>query len=105
PPLCSPSSMIILFSSSPVISPTMANAARRSECMFKGKYAGLVIRRGHKRSIIALGHKILKTIFILLSRKEHYRDSTVDYEAMAVKRNAPRWISTLRRFGYLSVTA
>ncbi|MBF0419845.1 MAG: transposase, partial [Magnetococcales bacterium] len=83
----------------------MANAARRSECAFKGKYAGLVIRRGHKRSIIALGHKILKTIFILLSRKEHYRDSTVNYEALAVKRNAPRWIASLRRFGYLSVPA
>ena len=38
----------------------MANAARRSECMFKSKYAGLVIRRGHKRSIIAVGHKLLK---------------------------------------------
>ncbi len=41
----------------------MANATRRSECAFKGKYAGLVIRRGHKRSIIALGHKILKDHF------------------------------------------
>ena len=47
----------------------MANAARHSECMFKSKYAGLVIRRGHKRSIIALGHKLLKTIFVLL--REH----------------------------------
>jgi transposase len=83
----------------------MANAARRSECMFKSKYAGLVIRRGHKRSIIAVGHKLLKIIFILLSRKVHYRDSTIDYEALAVKRNAPRWIKALQRFGYVQVTS
>ncbi len=82
----------------------MANAARRSECMFKSKYAGLVIRRGHKRSIIAVGHKLLKTIFVLLSREVPYRDSTVDYEALAVKRNAPRWIKALQRFGYVQVT-
>ncbi|MFZ5776038.1 MAG: IS110 family transposase, partial [Thermodesulfobacteriota bacterium] len=69
----------------------MANAARRTRSVFRSKYEGLVIRRGHKRSIIALGHKLLKTIFILLSRKEPYRDSTVDYEELVVKRNAPRW--------------
>jgi len=79
----------------------MANAARRSECMFKGKYASLVIRRGHKRSIMALAHKILKIAFVLIDRKEVYRDSTVDYEALAVKRNAPRWIAKLRQFGML----
>ena len=79
----------------------MAHAASRSESMFKRKYAGVVIRRGHKRSIIALAHKILKIMFILLSRKVPYRDSTVDYEAMAVRRNAPRWINKLKQFGYL----
>ena len=79
----------------------MANAAKKTECMFKSKYAGLVIRRGHKRSIIALGHKLLKIMFVLLSRKVQYQDSTVDYEALAVKRNAPRWIKALRRFELL----
>ncbi|MEO5334861.1 MAG: hypothetical protein H7839_22850, partial [Magnetococcus sp. YQC-5] len=36
---------------------------------------------------IALGHKLLKIMFVLLSRKVPYRDSTVDYEALAIKRN------------------
>ncbi|MBF0629213.1 MAG: IS110 family transposase [Magnetococcales bacterium] len=83
----------------------MANAARHGQCMFKGKYAGLAIRRGHKRAIIALAHKILKIVFILLARKETYRDSTVDYEALAIKRNAPRWIAKLRQFGLLPTAA
>ena len=78
-----------------------ANAARRTKSMFQSKYASLVIRRGHKRSIIALGHKILKTVYILLSRKVPYHDSTVDYEELMVKRNAPRWIAALRRYELL----
>ena len=79
----------------------MAQAASRSESMFKRKYAGLVIRRGHKRSIIALAHKLLEIMFFMLSRKEPYRDSTVDYEELAVRKNAPRWIKKLIQFGYL----
>jgi len=37
----------------------------------------------------------------MISRGEYYRDSTIDYEEMAVKRNAPRWIKALRKFGYM----
>lgn len=79
----------------------MANAARRTTSGFKSKYTSLVIRRGHKRSIIALGHKLLKTIFVLLSRKTPYHDTTVDYEQLLVKRNAPRWIKALRKYNML----
>jgi len=67
----------------------------------QGFYKGLVIRRGHKKTIIALGHKILKVIFILLSKKEPYKDPEVDYEALMVLRNAPRWIKTLKKYKYL----
>jgi transposase len=78
-----------------------AQAASRTTSMFKSKFQSLTIRRGHKRSIIALGHKILRTIFFMLKRREPYRDTTTDYEALSVKRNAPRWIKTLIRFGYI----
>jgi hypothetical protein len=61
----------------------------------------LVIRRGTKRAIIAIAHKLLKTVFVLLSRKIPYRDSLVDQEALAVKKRAPRWIRQLRKYGYL----
>jgi hypothetical protein len=44
---------------------------------------------------------MLRTIFFMLSRGQHYRDSATDYEALSVKRNAPRWIKALRQFGFL----
>jgi transposase len=80
----------------------VANAARKTDSQFKGLYQGLVIRRGHKRAIIAIGHRILEIVFLLLSRKEPYKDPSVDYEALMVKRNAPRWIEALRKYGYIN---
>lgn len=78
-----------------------AHAACRSNCAFKPKFDALMPRRGYKRSIVAIGHSIIRTIFFMLQRCEYYRDRLVDYEAMAVKRNAPRWIKALTKFGYL----
>jgi len=78
-----------------------AHAASRTTSVFKSKFLSLVVRRGHKRAIIAIGHKILRTIFFMLKRREHYRDSATDYEALSVQRNAPRWIKALTKFGFI----
>lgn len=61
---------------------------------------GLCSRQGQKRAIAAVGHRILGIVYPLLSRKQPYRDSSIDYEALMV--NAPRWIEALCRYGYLS---
>lgn len=78
-----------------------AHAARRTPSAFKSKFDGLVVRRGHKRSIIAIAHKLLRTVFYMLSRQQPYRDTAVDYQALSVKRNAPRWIKALTQYGLL----
>lgn len=83
----------------------IAWAAARTASQFKSRYQGLVIRRGTKRAIVAIAHKVLKIVFVLLSRQVPYRDSTVDYEALAVQRRAPRWSRQLKKFGYLPQTA
>jgi transposase len=82
-----------------------AHAASRTKSVFKSKFQSLVVRRGHKRSIVAIGHKILRTIFFMLKRREHYRDSATDYEALSVQRNAPRWIKALTKFGFIASAA
>ena len=79
-------------------------AARRTKSQFKGKYESLVIRRGHKRTIIALGHKILRVIFVMLKNVKPYLDPGIDYEELMVDRNAPRWLQALKKFGYLPQT-
>lgn len=82
-----------------------AHSARRTKSVFKSKFEALLVRRGHKRSIIAIAHKLLRTIFFMLQRGQHYRDSATDYEELSVKRNAPRWIKALKKFGFISMPA
>lgn len=75
----------------------------KTESQFKYLYQGLVIRRGHNRAILAIGRKLLEIAFVILSKKEPYRDPKVNYEELLVMRNAPRWINKLRKYGYLPV--
>ncbi|MBU2741990.1 IS110 family RNA-guided transposase [Acidithiobacillus albertensis] len=78
-----------------------AHAASRTQCALRTKFQNLVVRRGHKRSIIALAHKMLRIIYFMLSRGTYYRDAATDYEALGVQRNAARWIKKLIKFGFL----
>jgi transposase len=79
-----------------------ANAASRTRCGLQDKFKGLLIRRGRKRAIFAIAHKLLKTVFLLIQRGDYYRDAQTDYEALSVQRNAPRWIKKLIQFGYIT---
>jgi transposase len=65
----------------------------------------IVSRQRQKLVGMACAHKMLRVIWAMLLRKEPYRDATVDYEALSVRRNAPRWIRALKQFGYLRPSA
>jgi len=82
-----------------------AQAAARTRCAFKAKFESLAIRKGHKKSIIALAHKMLRTIYAMLATGTHYQDRSVDYEALSVARNAPRRMKMLRKHGFLATPA
>jgi transposase len=82
-----------------------AQAAARTRCAFKDKFQALAIRKGHKKSIVALAHKILRTVYAMLANGAHYQDRAVDYEALNVQRNAPRWIKMLRKHGFIATPA
>jgi transposase len=82
-----------------------AHAARRTKSAFQSKFQSLIVRRGYKRAIVALAHKMLRTIFFMLKRGEYYRDSATNYEQLSVQRNASRWIKALTRFGFIPAAA
>ncbi len=48
---------------------------------------------------------MLRTIYAMLANGTHYQDRSVDYEALSVARNAPRWIKMLRKHGFIAVPA
>jgi transposase len=81
------------------------HAARKTQSMFRVKHKALTITRGFKRATMACARKMLRIIWAMLLRNQPYRDATVDYEALSVRRNAPRWIRALKRHGYLPASA
>jgi transposase len=76
-----------------------AHAASKTECQFQHKYKSIMIRRGHKKAIVAVGHKMLRVIFNRLKVGEVYHDPKVNYEELVVKKNASRWIRMLQKYG------
>ncbi len=44
---------------------------------------------------------MLRIIYRVLKNGRPDYDRTADYDALMVKRNAPRWIRMLRRYGYI----
>ena len=78
-----------------------ANAARNTKSSLAAKYRSLMVRKSHKKAIVAIAHKIIRIIYFMLSRHEPYRDPGVDYEAMSAQKNAPRWIKALKKIGKL----
>ena len=76
-----------------------ANAARMTKSTLAAKYRSLMVRKTHKRAIVAVAHKMIRLIFLMLTRREPYLDQSIDYAAMSAKKNAPRWIKQLKSIG------
>lgn len=76
-------------------------AVRTHDCQFRGYHQALSVRRGYRRAIVATAHKMLRVMFAILRDATPYRDPFTDYEAMMVKRNAPRWVRMLQHHGVL----
>lgn len=78
-----------------------ANGAIRTASVFRDKYRGLVVRRGHNKAIVAIAHKMLRMIWFMFTRRQAYHDSGFDYAAANVRKNAPRWIKALKTLGFV----
>lgn len=76
-----------------------ANAARMTKSSLAAKYKALMVRKPHKKAIVAVAHKMIRTIYLMLSRRLAYHDPQIDYAAMSAKKNAPRWIKQLHLIG------
>lgn len=70
-------------------------AVRTKGTTFQGKYVTLRVRKGTKRAIIAIVHKIVQMIYFVLTHKREYRDPKIDYEAELASKNARRWVKLI----------
>jgi transposase len=79
-----------------------ANAAVRTKGSYlRDKYFRLKARRGHKRAIVAIAHKILVAVHHILARKIPYKDLGETYlDALDQRRVAANLVRRLERLGY-----
>jgi transposase len=75
-------------------------ASHVKDCYLRGKYESLVARRGKKRALIAVGHKILIAAYYILKEKIPYNDLGYNYLTERRKRNqAQSYIDKLKNLG------
>jgi len=76
-------------------------ATRTKNTYLRSKYDSLAPRRGKKRALIAVGHKILIAAYHILKNKVEYRELGSDYlESRRKQKSADRYIKKLREMGY-----
>lgn len=58
-----------------------------------------LVGKSNKEAIVAVAHKMIRLIYVLMNRRQRYLDQAIDYAAMSAKKNAPRWIKQLKAIG------
>lgn len=76
-------------------------AVRTHGRQFHNCHKALTVRRGYKRALVAIAHKLARCVFAVLRDRTPCRDPETDYEAALVRRNAPRWLRQLQAFDIL----
>jgi hypothetical protein len=78
-----------------------AQAAGRSRCALEEVFQALNVRKGYKRSLVARGHKMPRTIDAMLSQHTHSVDKTADDAALMVARHVARWRQMVVKHGFV----
>ena len=79
-------------------------ATRTKGTYLRAKYDSLVGRRGKKRALIAVGHKILIAIYHVLKNKEKYKELGVKFlEEKKIKNKIKNINQQLKELGYETV--
>ena len=76
-------------------------ATRTKQTYYRAKYENLVGRRGKKRALIAVGHKILCAAYHILKNKESFKE--LGYEFLQEKKRKSKvenYKRQLKELGY-----
>jgi len=76
-------------------------ATRTKKSYYKAKYESMVGRRGKKRALIAIGHKILCASYHIIKNKEAFKELGYEYLAERRKKNRLEYLKReLKEQGY-----
>jgi transposase len=76
-------------------------AANTRQSSLRATYHRIKARRGDKRAILAVGHRILRMAYALLTRRRPFEDGGADYYRVAdQERVKEKLVRRLKRMGY-----
>jgi transposase len=76
-------------------------ATRTKKSYYKAKYESMVARRGKKRALIAIGHKILCASYHIIKNKEAFKELGFEYFAERKRKNRLEYLKReLKEHGY-----
>lgn len=75
-------------------------ATRTKGTYLRSKYDSLVVRRGKKRALIAIGHKILIAAYFILKDKTEYKELGGEYlQELRKEKQIKRHLQLLKELG------
>ncbi|MEQ8530653.1 MAG: hypothetical protein RIB86_02295 [Imperialibacter sp.] len=80
-------------------------ATRKKDGYLKRKYQSLIVRRGKKKALVAVGHKIIIAAYHVLKNKEAYKEPLLHDSAERNKKQIKRHLAKLKELGYDLVSA
>ena len=76
------------------------SATKTKDTYFNAKYHSLITRRGAKRALVAIAHKIIFAVYHILKKKEAYKELGFTYlESRRKKKQADSYIKRLLDLG------
>ena len=74
-------------------------ATRKKDCYFKRKYESLVGRRGKKKALVAVGHKIIIAVYHVINNKETYKEPVLNDNPRKQKKQIKYHLNKLKNIG------
>lgn len=80
-------------------------ATRKKDGYFTRKYKSLVARRGKKKALVAVGHKIIIAAYHVIKNKEQYKEPVLHSTQKHKIKKTNRLLEQLKELGVEIVTA
>lgn len=74
-------------------------ATRKKDCYLKRKYESLVGRRGKKKALVAVGHKIIIASYHIIKYKEGYKEPVLNNNPKSKNRQIRNYLNRLKELG------
>jgi transposase len=74
-------------------------ATRKKDGYLKRKYESLVVRRGKKKALVAVGHKIIIAAYHVIKNKEAYKEPELNNSPKHKTKKIKSYLSKLKDLG------